>query len=171
MFIVALIIGGLISLFNRNRTSQEQSTDQSQQEDKQKKEIDWKSIFQQETDETPSQQRPTKPVPEAEGELVKPEEKSSNAAQHEQYSQQMEELRKKQEEARQKAEKVGRSTVHENALDQAATRSTQPASGARFVPTSRRDVIQGVVWSEILGEPKARRPYPTSGMKRYGKKY
>ncbi|MDQ0299752.1 hypothetical protein J2S78_002172 [Salibacterium salarium] len=172
IFFVALIIGGIISLINRNRTSQEQSSGQGQQGKEEKKEIDWKSIFQQEDEETSSPQRPTKPVPEAEGELVKPDVENSGPAQHEQYSKQMEELRKKQEEAREKVEKVGRSTVHDNALDQAATGvdSRQTGSRSRFAPTSRSDAIQGVVWSEILGEPKARRPYPNNGMKRYQKR-
>ncbi|WP_026700340.1 hypothetical protein [Salibacterium aidingense] len=155
IFILALLIGGLISLFNRNRGGQEQSETSGRRNEDQK---DWKDIFQNQKEETTSSQRPTKPVPEAEGELVKPD-----RAGYEPYHEEMEELRRKQERAREAAEKAGSPSV-----DTRPAGRRRPAPGG-IAPVTPENARQGIIWAEVLGAPKSRRPYSTHRKNAYRK--
>ncbi|SDI85658.1 hypothetical protein [Alteribacillus bidgolensis] len=168
---IALLIGGLISVFNRNK-QQEEANKKTKQEDTNRKEIDWKTIFQQESDpnDVPGQRRPTKPVPEAEAELVKPENQEISKK-HEQYKERIEELRKKRETAEEKMKNIEASPVFEEGIgDVPIAQQSGNISRSRFATISRKEAINGIIWSEILSEPKARRPHVNNFHRKYYKK-
>ncbi|WP_252311682.1 hypothetical protein [Sinobaca sp. H24] len=81
IFFLFIAAAGIYSLFNRGRQRAEDDGSQNKPVSGQPKrtgsgKIDWESIFQQEKPEgrrSPEGERPTKPVPEAEGEFVRGE--------------------------------------------------------------------------------------------------
>ncbi|WP_158735058.1 hypothetical protein [Alteribacillus sp. YIM 98480] len=169
---IALLIGGLISVFNRNK-QQEEANKKTKQEDTNRKEVDWETIFQQESDrnDVPEHRRPTKPVPEAEAELVKPENQEISKT-HEQYKERIEELRKKRETAEEKMKNIEASPVFDEGIgsDVPIAQQSRSISRSRFASISRKEAINGVIWSEILSEPKARRPHANNFYRKYYKK-
>ncbi|MFB4164880.1 hypothetical protein ACE1TI_13880 [Alteribacillus sp. JSM 102045] len=173
IFIIVLLIGGLISVFNRNK-QQEETNRRTRQGGENKKEVDWKTIFQQESDKRDNpQRRPTKPVPEADAELVRPEKNNTTETnkQLDQYQERLEQLRSKQKAAEEKMKKIENSPVFEEAIGEAHAGSDKTASSrSQFVSITRKEAINGIIWAEILGEPKARRPQINNLQRQYRKR-
>ncbi|MGY4690353.1 hypothetical protein [Salibacterium sp. K-3] len=151
IFILALVIGGLISLFRRTAGSESSETS-GRREQEDRKQVS------QEQNKRPADSRPTRPVPEAEQELSKPETPAEGR-----YESQMEELRKKQERARELSNTAGQTLAASSA---AAAGKKRRVAGS-IVPVTPENARQGVLWSEILGEPKAKRKMPNHGASRY----
>lgn len=142
----------------RPQGHQQQRRTPSQSEEEQ--EVDWRDIFRQEERPTEPQstvsrtnsenKRSAEPTvsslpQEAEKELSK-----TSRELHERY----EKVKKRQERAKKEAGEIGDSPIMQGDLTRSAAK---PKVQLNFSHISREEAIKGVVWSEILGKPKARR--------------
>lgn len=127
--------------------------------------IDWESIFQQEKPEgsqSSSSERPTKPVPEAEGEFVRGESTDPASGRTAQYYEKMEQAKKRRSEA-EKNPIDDNSPIFNQALNNAgSSQSIGNSSKVSFSSPSHEDAKNGIIWSEILGKPRSQRPHQTS---------
>ncbi|SER70559.1 hypothetical protein [Salipaludibacillus aurantiacus] len=143
---------------NKGPRRPQQQRDQSPPEPaRRENEVDWKDIFRQE--ERPTQPQPTvtrggenqreaerrvSSLPrDAEQELSK-----SNRELHERY----EKIQSRKKRASEQAGKIDNSPIFEGDL----TRRKEKVR-LDFSNVSREEAVKGVIWSEILGKPKARR--------------
>ncbi|SDH47645.1 hypothetical protein SAMN05192534_10644 [Alteribacillus persepolensis] len=172
IFWIALLVGGLISVFNRNKDQGEQQQGREQRKPQDEREIDWKSIFQQEDDTKTDQRRPTTPVPEAASQPAETMKNEQTSQAHEQYQQQMEELRQRKLEAEEKIKNIDTSVVTDAGIGNSSSESSSSneSHASRVLAMSKRDVMNGVIWSEVLGEPKARRLQKKAVSKAYMKR-
>ncbi|WP_227934927.1 hypothetical protein [Alkalihalobacillus deserti] len=158
---VALLIGGLISMFGRltgagqqqeQRPSRPQRSDAPQQE-----KVDWREIFkQEEVDPEPVQRRtstniepPTQHVSFEEGVVGRQQELQN---QYEEMQRKREVSSRKSKEIRKEAstselEKKDKLDLHLNNL-------------------SNKEAMKAVVWAEVLGPPRSRQPHATFVKKR-----
>lgn len=170
IFFLFIAAAGIYSLFNRGRQRTEDDGSQNKPVSGQPKrtgsgKIDWESIFQQEKPEerrSPQGERPTKPVPEAEGEFVRGQSTDPASGRTAQYYEKMEQAKKRRSEADKKPTD-DTSPIFNQALDN--TRSSQSigsSSKVSFSSPSHEDAKNGIIWSEILGKPRSQRPHQTS---------
>ncbi|MCR6110385.1 hypothetical protein HXA35_08585 [Bacillus sp. A301a_S52] len=167
-----IIIAAIMSFLRGNKQDEKQTRRQRPQGQQQRRtpsqseeeqEVDWRDIFRQE-------ERPTEPqsteswsnrersenksyseptvssLPqEAENELSK-----TNRELHERY----ERIKKRQEQAAKQVGEIGDSPIMQGDLTRSAAK---PKVQLNFSHISREEAIKGIVWSEILAKPKARR--------------
>ncbi|RKD73034.1 hypothetical protein ATL39_2236 [Sinobaca qinghaiensis] len=171
IFFLFIAAAGIYSLFNRGRQRAEDDGSQNKPVSGQPKrtgsgKIDWESIFQQEKPEgrrAPESERPTKPVPEAEGEFVRGESTDPASGRTAQYYEKMEQAKKRRSEA-EKNPIDDTSPIFNQSLDnRRSLRSTEISSSkTSFSSPTHEDAKNGIIWSEILGKPRSQRPHQTS---------
>ncbi|SFL66320.1 hypothetical protein [Salibacterium qingdaonense] len=153
--ILGLIAGGLISLFGRVFSGNEESGEEAgpTQQNQTGQEA------QKENQPQSAGRRPTSPVPEAESD---PAAAGSPSNPESGYEQQMEELRKKQERARELTSEALRSPGGSSAPEGSGENRGTAAAG--IAPITPANAKQGILWAEILGPPvsKRSRQYGTS---------
>ncbi|MFB5662107.1 hypothetical protein [Alteribacillus sp. HJP-4] len=174
-FIIALIIGGIISAINKNKQKEtgRNTTNAPENQQEQEQELDWKSIFRENKnpgdntypqDRRRDQQRPTRPVPEAESELYRNEpEQTKYSEAHDQYKKKSDELKRKKEKAKKKIDNVKGYSLDKDEIGTAGTGA--PSSylqESRYHNVSRNEAVNGIIWSEILGAPRSRKSLAAS---------
>jgi len=156
-FIIAAIVsflrgkGGKQEEKESGQPSQRGSSQPKQQTGQREREVDWKDIFQQET-------RPTQPQPSASRQsrsestvpsLAKDVEKELSRSSNE-LQERYEQVERQQKRAIEKGHIIEDSPITRNDL-------TKNKVHLDFSHVSKNEAIKGVIWSEILGKPKARR--------------
>ncbi|UCZ54495.1 hypothetical protein LGQ02_06960 [Bacillus shivajii] len=136
---------------NRPQNRPQQSGHQQKEE-----EVDWREIFKQEQPSVEERHEKTRqPTVERESvskhEPAKELEKANND-----LSDRYEALKKRKEEALKQVKKVDKSPITEGDI----TKKTSKVE-LDFSKVSRDEAIKGIVWSEILGKPRSRRPRET----------
>ncbi|WP_240376588.1 hypothetical protein [Bacillus piscicola] len=151
MFIVVLLIGGLVSVFNRNKRQQQGKEDSS--EKKERPVFDWETIFQENKPEKEPQNSPSRGQEEA---TVSSDELQTSDT-YDRYEKKREELREQAINAEEKMKQLGNSPVFEEQIGTSlggVPSASKPHP--RFSSLSRKDVVDGIIWSEVLGPPKSR---------------
>lgn len=165
---VAVIIGGLLSLFSRMANSgqqQEQQQRRQQHPGQNQEKVDWREIFRQEEGESgPSQPRqPTYVGPrQSEGarSTTSPTASQVESGMNDLLNEQQ--LQNHYEEARRRKEKVARRTREQvNEHDR-----TGGSLDLHLNRLSNKEAMKAVVWAEVLGRPRARQPHNTFARKR-----
>lgn len=149
LFFILLIGGAILNLLGKGK-KEEQQNKKKQAPQKPVPEIDWKQIFEQEAKPIePKQVQPIEPI-EPETEPIFVEETEINPFEEEQKKllQKQAELQKLEEDL----QKVSSPQMVENIVNRKLTRQTY------FHKITKDDVVRGVVWSEVLGPPRAKRP-------------
>ena len=165
LFFVILVLGALFNLFMRNKSQEEAKKEQEKKRRAQgsgnapqTQEIDWKEIFRQE--QSPAQTRPERPV--AVETMPQQFERIEQTAQTE-IEKQRALLQKKQEELLKRREGIEESSPIFNG----EIRDT--ASGKSYFHNLTKDeVVKGVVWSEVLGKPRSKKPLDRFYSKKIG---
>ncbi|MBB6448830.1 flagellar biosynthesis GTPase FlhF [Geomicrobium halophilum] len=111
-------------------------------------------------------EHPTKRMPRAEAEIHREEQNSndnemSNA--HSEYEQQKERMQRKKREAERRLQQ---NTDVSTPSSENQNRHRQELQTTSFQDLSSNDVVKGVIWSEVLGEPRSRKPHKTNRMAR-----
>lgn len=137
--VLFLVIGAIVSFFNKKSTVDEKSkeTQTKQKQPKKTEEIDWKQIFRHE------ENTPTEHTEKEVLSFDQPHEVSSPN-----------EYMKKYEEVKQKNSRSkvvdSRSPIYKDDV----TRS-KPDLEIDFSNISKHDAMKGVIWAEVLGRPRA----------------
>ncbi|QDI89773.1 hypothetical protein EPH95_00120 [Salicibibacter halophilus] len=101
--------------------------------------------------------RPTEQTPRAERQVYREENTTETSSAHAEYEQQRERLRRERENAKRRLENA-------DAPVAAPSRQSRKNEALPFSALSGNDVVKGVIWSEVLGEPRARKPHRTNRM-------
>lgn len=178
IFFVAIVIGGLISMFNRmsgNGQQEEQKRSQRQQRPVQKQEkVDWREIFRQEEADT----KPARPrQPTFAGSAQSEEEVSRQATPvatqvengMDNVLGEQQELQERYEQARLRKEEASRKIRQERTNEGRSDGEHSRTSGSLDLQLNRlssTEAMKAVVWAEVLGRPRARQPHSTFARKR-----
>lgn len=123
------------------QTSQPQSYEQGEEvssERRQQKEFDWKDILFEGEKQAKQQQKPQ--------ESDKPSNSQTEMQKH------YEKVRERQRQAEQSTAKIENSPITRGDI----TKSENSPVDIDFSNMSKQDIVKGIVWSEVLGKPKAR---------------
>ncbi|MDT8861789.1 hypothetical protein N0O92_16370 [Alkalihalobacillus sp. MEB130] len=159
---VAVLIGGLISMFGRmaggGQEQQEKRRNTNQrprQPQQQEEQVDWRDIFKQEEMKPEPQPQPVQAQTIEQPQLDVPLERDLR---EQELRDRYDELRKKREKNpewnRKKREETTKVSRDREGLDLQLNR------------LSNQEAMKAVVWSEILGRPRARQPHNTFARKR-----
>ncbi|WP_096188353.1 hypothetical protein [Evansella halocellulosilytica] len=120
-------------------------------------EVDWREIFKQET-QTVEERRETTRQPSAENSspLSRDGEKELNKT-NEELLERYENLKKRKQEAKRNASKIENSPIQNSDL----TKNRKSKVELDFSSISRDEAVKGIIWSEILGKPRSRKPRET----------
>ncbi|WP_332690908.1 hypothetical protein [Halalkalibacter lacteus] len=159
---VAVIVGGIISMLGRlaggGQQQQDQRSGRQSQRPSQPREekVDWREIFKQE--EMESEREPSRHSPNTETAPV------IVTAESDQVKRQQE-LQDRYDELRQKREKITRKgrELRDEAPSLDKDREQLDLGLNRL---SNKEAMKAVVWSEVLGRPRARQPHNTFIRKR-----
>ncbi|WP_062050068.1 hypothetical protein [Bacillus sp. JCM 19034] len=162
-----VIIGALISFFGRianekkeqeRKQQQRRQTPAQQQQSEQQVEtneqqIDWRDLFN--TDEF--EQKTSWPGAES-------AEPSKSQMQQVESEDRLEKEQKKQIERREKLEKRLKEIKQQTAKTRQQSAATESSGlNLQFDQLSNKEAMQGVVWAEVLGRPRAKQPHQTFG--------
>ncbi|WP_332632156.1 hypothetical protein [Halalkalibacter flavus] len=160
---VAVIVGGLISMLGRMTGAGQQHQDnrgagqrQRPPQQPQEEKVDWREIFKQEEMEPERGRNRQEPKVEQVQVTVPSEREQLQQEIQNRYD----ELRQKREKASQRDREVRSETEvthHSDGLDLGLNR------------LSNKEAMKAVVWSEVLGRPRARQPHNTFSRRRYMK--
>ena len=100
--------------------------------------------------------RPTEQSPRAERQVYREENTTETSSARTEYEQQRERLRRERENAKRRLENAD--------APAAPSRQSRKTEALPFSDLSGNDVVKGVIWSEVLGEPRARKPHRTNRM-------
>ncbi|SDN43531.1 hypothetical protein [Alkalicoccus daliensis] len=123
------------------RTNQPQTYEQGEEvssERRQQKEFDWKDILFEGEREAKQEEAPQKS-----------EEPANNQTEMQKH---YEKVRKRQREAEKSSAKVENSPITRGDI----TKTDNSPVDIDFSNMSKQDIVKGIVWSEVLGKPKAR---------------
>ncbi|UOE95669.1 hypothetical protein [Alkalihalobacillus sp. LMS39] len=153
-----IILGALWNLFSRSaEQKKEQQPKKPQQQEQEKRNIDWEEIFTQA--EQQPQQENSRPAP------LQPTIDTETITQHvedkrTELQKERDILKKKQELLQKKAE--AGLTFMNDPIRQSPIESREigkpPSLQLHFSELTREDAMKAVVWSEVLGKPKAKQP-------------
>lgn len=166
--ILFIVIAVLLSLFRGSGGAQQeqkrpQQRRQPQQSGQQRQpsqsgersnedQVDWKDIFKQE--QPPTERQPTvRRTPKSEQNEVPENVQAELSKANEGLQEQYEKVRERKRRARESAGKIQDSPIARGDV----TKSSGSDVQLDFSKITREDAIKGIVWSEILGKPKARR--------------
>ncbi|QQK79683.1 hypothetical protein HUG20_07165 [Salicibibacter cibi] len=103
-------------------------------------------------------EHPTERAPQAERQVYREDNSTTETSSaHAAYEQQRERLRRERENAKQRLENTDAPAV-------APGKKKRQSEAFPFNNLSGKDVVKGVVWSEVLSEPRARKPHRTNRM-------
>ncbi|QQK75821.1 hypothetical protein HUG15_09745 [Salicibibacter cibarius] len=100
---------------------------------------------------------PTERAPQADRHVHREGSTTETSSAHEEYEQQRERLRRERENAKRRLENTDAPMV-------APGKKRRQSEAFSFNNLSGKDVVKGVVWSEVLSEPRARKPHRTNRM-------
>ncbi len=176
IFFVVIVIGGLISLFNRmsGNGQEEQKKQQRQQRPEQRQaKVDWREIFKQEEADT-KPDRPREPTFSSSSQEGSRDSSSSTTPQFDRGGiddllGEQQQLQDRYEEARLRKEQTTRrireERTHHSFLDEKSNRSSGSLD-LQLNRLSNKEAMKAVVWSEVLGRPRGRQPHSTFARKR-----
>ncbi|MBU8905662.1 hypothetical protein [Desertibacillus haloalkaliphilus] len=155
IFLIVLLAGSLLSFLGRKEEANKQKRPSEQRE--QEQEIDWKEIFKQ---EAPEEQKPTAAPPRneheseargyhAEAPAPSLEEDQAQKDIFERY----EKMKRKKQEVKETLENLKKPEVSEDKVQPSAQLDLN------FKTITKEDAKKGVIWSEVLGSPRARNPH------------
>ncbi|MCM3761506.1 hypothetical protein M3212_11995 [Alkalihalobacillus oceani] len=165
IFLVLIIIGGIISFLNRlggNQNEQQRQKSRPQQRSGRPQQgqgkIDWREIFQQEEAEPERPRRSTYAGPDGLGEE---QPRQTAEVQFESPVAEIEEeqrqLKKRYEEARRRQQRAAESARNSQQTPQRANEKLD----LQLNRLSNNEAMKAVVWAEVLGQPRARKPHQT----------
>ncbi|AXF54688.1 hypothetical protein [Salicibibacter kimchii] len=102
-------------------------------------------------------EHPTERAPQADRDVYQEENTREASSAHAEYEQQWERLRRERENAKRRLENTDVPVA-------APGSEKQQHEGLPFNNFSENDVVKGVIWSEVLSEPRARKPHRTNRM-------
>lgn len=153
LFFVILIAGALWNLFMRNKANEEEQKRQQQKRQQQRRtggspqqEVDWKEIFKQER--KPVEKAPPAPAQPTAYQL----EVEQPVSVSNEYEKQRVEVKRKEREVSKKLEILEQSPILAKEIGKRG-----PSLHLDFNNMTGNDVVKGVVWSEVLGKPRAKR--------------
>ncbi|MCM3712829.1 hypothetical protein M3202_01925 [Alkalihalobacillus oceani] len=164
IFLVLIIIGGIISFLgrlggNQNEQQRQKSRPQQQRSGRPQQgqgKIDWREIFQQEEAKPERPRRSTYAGPSG---LEEEQPRQTAEVQFESPIAEIEEeqrqLKKRYEEARRRQQR---------AAEAARSSEQTPQNGQLDLQLNRlsnNEAMKAVVWAEVLGQPRARKPHQT----------
>ncbi|WP_216830054.1 hypothetical protein [Alkalihalobacterium elongatum] len=159
IFFVILILGALWNFFSRQAESKKEAEQGKRPQREQ--EIDWKEIFRQEQApverDKPTVAREVEPSFEPSFEPIHKEVVTTSDRRTE-----MEKLRNQLEEKRKKLKKVEHATnaaISDSPITSNEIGRKKPKLELDFQNISQQDAMKGIIWSEILGKPRATRSY------------
>ncbi|ARK29326.1 hypothetical protein BkAM31D_05350 [Halalkalibacter krulwichiae] len=159
---IAVVIGGLISMFGRlSGANQQESQDQRKRRphspplnEQREEQVDWREIFKQE-------EREPEPQPTQTAKSIEP----SLSTVSEEVSSRQQQLQEQYEEMRRKRERSSRQTKEiRNVPKTEVTSDDKLDLGLNRL--SNKEAMKAVVWAEVLGSPRAKRPHPTFSKRR-----
>ncbi|MFB4161761.1 hypothetical protein ACE1TF_17960 [Geomicrobium sp. JSM 1781026] len=112
------------------------------------------------------QERPTSRQPRADSTLSQPEQQETSSPDSTVVSKEMQEFEKRREEARnrkkQAEQELQAKTKELQAKQKRIATRVDEGELVSFKNISRKDIVQGMVWSEILTEPRGTKPHRTN---------
>ncbi len=148
-FFLALLIGAIISVINR-QSKTGKKVERKQQE---KPTFQWEDLFDPETYQ--KEESPSPAAPSSENTPPSEPVTSPRQTEMEAYYEQKEALERKKQQAEERLKHLNPSPLFEER--QTTERGASTPSHAFTV--TNKDAVQGVIWSEILGEPVAKRKF------------
>ncbi|MFC5713432.1 hypothetical protein ACFPU1_11615 [Thalassorhabdus alkalitolerans] len=173
LFIILLIVGGIISMISRQGGGNQQRG-QGQGEQRKQGEIDWKEIFKQEENDPGRGQPSPRPTPPggssgpqqgsrtAASDPAGVEEETRNAKSE--YEQRLEEIQRRKKQAEEKIGEISDSPIFGNELSSPSSQKSKV--DLQFSRISKKEAMQGVIWSEVLGKPRANQPHRSASLYR-----
>ncbi|WP_018923716.1 hypothetical protein [Salsuginibacillus kocurii] len=186
IFWIILLLGGLFSVFNRQSGNQERqsgeqqrrTSNQPQSQDGNRREpVDWRELMREvqgkESDDHPTSRAPERGSPINSSPREAGDQSSSHEAAeaeqtskaHQEYNEQMEQLKRKKQEAKEKLANeggLGEAIDDSGLLKEAKSRIASSAQvDLELEKLSKDEAMKGFIWSEVFGEPRAKKPYHT----------
>lgn len=155
LFFFLLIVGGIISILQRARGEEEEKKKQQQRQRQRQQgrpqgeqKVDWEEIFRQE-----GRQGPQKPQP------VQAERIPSQVNKATPIDERRNEIYEKIEQARKQREKAEKriNRTNDSPIFDGDITKEKAKLDLDFKNVSAEEAMKGVIWSEILSKPKARR--------------
>lgn len=153
LFFVILVLGAIYNMFMKKKAQEESTKEQERKggsgvpnQAPVPTKIDWKEIFRQE--DAPIEKprpRPVLSIPQQE--VVKIQKPQTELEKHRAH---LEEKRDEQKKKREKSEKVS-PILNDEIKDSIGGNSY-------FHNLTKEEVVRGVVWTEVLGKPRAKKP-------------
>lgn len=103
-----------------------------------------------------NEEHPTQRAPRAESEVYR-DEKTETSDGRREYERERERLRRESREAKRRLENTETPPM-------TVDKKNRPRQSVPFGDLSGNNVVKGVIWSEVLGEPKSKRPHKTNRM-------
>ncbi|MFC0558037.1 hypothetical protein [Halalkalibacter alkalisediminis] len=159
---VAVVIGGLISMFGRLAGAGQQQQEQRQnrpqragQPQQQQETVDWREIFKQEEIEPePTEKRASTRVETTQQASFE----EGIVSRQQELQNQYEEMQRKREVSSRKNREIRKETV--DLLEK------KDKLDLHLNHLSNKEAMKAVVWAEVLGRPRSRQPHPTFMKKR-----
>ncbi|MDG5786544.1 hypothetical protein QA612_03505 [Evansella sp. AB-P1] len=155
-FLLFFLIAALLSFFQgfgKKKEDQQQSGNKGPQEKPKKEEIDWREIFKQEQE--PPKQEPKRPPSQPRRQETYT---ASIDVEHE-LNKGNKELNDRYEKAKQRKREVLESTadLSDSPIIKGDITKSSSKIDLSFSKISREEAVKGIIWSEVLGKPKARK--------------
>ncbi|WP_096201310.1 hypothetical protein [Bacillus sp. FJAT-45350] len=155
LFFILLILGALFNFFMRGEKKEE--SPQRRQRRPAEDQVDWKEIFKQEGSQTNQEQSSPSQVRPERTEVSSPSELSQHV---EAIEQRRAELLQKKEEIRLKRNDISKGNIEESSPIFSNEIGRKSSSlGLNFNKITNEEAMKGVIWSEVLGKPRAQRPH------------
>jgi hypothetical protein len=160
---VAVIVGGIISMLGRLAGGSQQQQDQRGRPNQRppqprEEKVDWREIFKQEEVKPKHEGSRQSPSPKVDPAPATVMVENDQLKRQEEMQKRYDELRQKRDEATRKGREIHDETQSSNKdrgqLDLGLNR------------LSNKEAMKAVVWSEVLGRPRARQPHNTFIRKR-----
>lgn len=149
LFFILLIGGAILNFLGKNKEEQKPNK-KKPTIPKPIQEIDWKQIFEKESEPVePKRAQKVEPI-ELETEPIVIEEMIASPIEEEQNK-----LLEKQAELKRLEEKLKQVPTRAMAVKELPIRKT---GKSYFQQITKDEVVRGVIWSEVLGKPRAKRP-------------